>query len=76
MAEGAGRARLLLEAAQAVGARGHVVVEDLEGDVTAEARIAGSIHLAHASRAQRSQDLVGPELLARGEAHALSLQPL
>ena len=62
MVEGAGRARLLLEAPQAVRhrceKRGR---QDLDRDLAAQARVAGAVDLAHAARAEGGEDLVGPE---------------
>jgi hypothetical protein len=58
--------RLLREAALTIGITGSVPVQDLDRDLAGEARIAGAVDLAHPSRAERREDLVG--------AHAGSLQ--
>ncbi len=50
-----------LEALEAGGIGGHVGVEDLEGDVTIEARVAGAVHLAHSAFAQLVEDAIGSE---------------
>ena len=39
----------------------------LDGHLAAEARVAGAIDLAHASRAEQGDDLVGPQPRARGQ---------
>ena len=41
----------------------------LDRDVATEPRVAGTIHLAHAARAERRDDLVGAEANARGQGH-------
>ena len=43
--------------------------QDLDGDVAAEARIARSIHLAHAAGAEQRDDFVCAEARASGERH-------
>ena len=59
--EGGDGAGLELEALEAVGVGGDVVVEDLEGDVAAEAGVAGAVDLAHAAGPEQLDDLVRPE---------------
>ncbi|MCG3159451.1 MAG: hypothetical protein JMDDDDMK_00440 [Acidobacteria bacterium] len=53
-----GRARLLLEAAQAVGVFGELGRQGLDGDLTIQSRVAGFVDFAHATCAQRSDDFV------------------
>ena len=60
-----GEAGLLLEAVEAIGIRREDTGQDLDRDVTPEPRIACPVHLAHAARAERGHDLVGPEASAR-----------
>jgi membrane-associated PAP2 superfamily phosphatase len=43
--------------------------QDLEGDVTAETRVAGAVDLAHAAGAERPGDFVWPETGAGLQAH-------
>ena len=68
VAQRADRARLLLEAAQAVGVRGERR-QDLEGDLATEPRVARAVDLAHAARAEGAEDFVGAEPGARGQGH-------
>jgi hypothetical protein len=68
MAEGAGGPRLQLEAAQALGVRAEAIEQDLDRDLTAEAGIAGAVDLAHASRAEGTENLVRSEACSRGQA--------
>jgi len=53
-----GDARFLLESREAVGIRGEAGVDDLEGDVAPEPRVARPPHLTHATRAEERDDLV------------------
>ena len=43
--------------------------QDLDGDVAAQPRIVGSIHLAHAAGAEQGHDFVCAEARASGERH-------
>ena len=61
MVEAGHGARLVFETRQAFGVGGHVGRQHLERDVTSEAAVAGAVHLAHAARAERGDDLVFPE---------------
>lgn len=54
------RARLLLETPQAVHVLGQGRGEDLDRDLAPEPRIFGAIYFAHAARADRRDNLVGP----------------
>jgi hypothetical protein len=55
-------ARLAREAGAALRVGGQVQRQDLQRDVAPQLRIARAIHLAHATRAERCEDAVGPEL--------------
>ena len=59
-------ARFLFEAAEPLGVRTKSSGQDLDGDVAAEARIVGSIHLTHAAGAEQRHDFVGAEARAGG----------
>lgn len=50
-----------LEAGQPFGVIGEQLREDLHGDLTPEARVAGAVHLPHAARAKRCDNLVRPK---------------
>ena len=60
-----GRAGLLLEAVEAIDIGREDTGQDLDRHVTPEPRIARPVYLAHAARAERGHDLVGPEASAR-----------
>ena len=70
MVQRRGGARLLLEALAALGVGRELRREDLDRDVAAEAGVAGAIDLSHPARADRREDLEGPELGAGGECHS------
>ena len=53
--------RFPFEARPPVGVRGEEGREDLDRDVTAEARVPRAIHLAHTTRADEVQDLIRPQ---------------
>ena len=59
--ERGGGARFQLEAVEALRIGREARRQHLDGDVAAEARIAGPIDLAHAAGAEQRDDLVGPE---------------
>ena len=61
MVEAGHGARLVFETCQAFGVRGHAGRQHLERDVTSEPAIARPVHLAHAARAERGDDLVFTE---------------
>ena len=65
VAQCCGRAGLLLEAVEAIDMGRKDAGQDLDRYVTPEPRIARPVHLAHAARAERGHDLVGPEASAR-----------
>ncbi len=62
-------ARFALQAGESLGRGGEVRGQELERHVPAEPRVAGAIDLAHATRAQGDEDLVGAETGARCERH-------
>ena len=64
-----GGARFPLEARESLGIARERARQDLDGDVSAEARIAGLVDLAHAAGAQRRQDLVRAESGSRRKPH-------
>ncbi len=57
--QSSGSSCLLLEAGEALGARGELGGQHLDGHLAAQARVLGEIHLAHAARAEQLGDLVG-----------------
>jgi hypothetical protein len=59
--EGAGEAGFLLEAVEALGSVADLARQDLDGDVAAEAGVAGSVDLAHPAGPDRAQHLVRPQ---------------
>lgn len=61
MVERGHSARLLFEAAQAVGFEGKKLRENLQRDLALEARISGAIHFPHAAGAKRGLNLIGAE---------------
>ena len=69
MVERGGGARLLLEAAQAIGVGGERGGQDLDRHVAPEPRIARAIDLAHAAGAERRDDLVRAEADTRSQGH-------
>jgi hypothetical protein len=64
-----GRSRLLLEAMAAVRVVRTPRREHLDGDDAVETRITGLVHLAHATGADRGEDLVRSETRARRKGH-------
>ena len=69
MIERGGRARLLLEAGDAVGIGGDDLGQNLDGDIAMQAAVAGSVDLAHSANAENTQDRVRAQLRARGNGH-------
>ena len=63
------RARLALEARERLGVGRNPLRQHLERDVARQPRVARAVDLAHSSRAERSQDLVGTDARTRREAH-------
>ena len=64
MAEHAGGARFDLEPAHQIAVARQRLGQHLQGDVAAQARVAGAVDHAHRSRAELTDDLVGSETLA------------
>ena len=60
------RTRLALEAREPIGVALGLGGEHLDGDLAAEARVAGAIDLAHPAAANRADDFVGSETCADG----------
>ena len=56
---------LLLKTAQPVGVQRKRLRQHLDRNFTLETGVAGAIHLAHASRAQRRDNFIGTESRAR-----------
>ena len=67
MIEARDRARLALQSRAELRVRGELGGEDFHRDVAPEARVDGAIDLAHATRADRADDLVRTELCVRRE---------
>ena len=67
--EGGGRLRLLDKAATAVRVGHPVSGQHLDGHFTAQARVAGPIHLAHAPRADEGEDFVRAKARTRLQGH-------
>src|SRR5262249_15633585 len=57
------------EALERLGVRSEVLGQDFHSDVTAEARVAGAVNLAHAAFAERGPDLVGTKLGTGCQCH-------
>jgi hypothetical protein len=55
------RACFLLEAPEPLAVTGECGGQDFDGDVAAEARIVGAIHVAHAARRDGRDDFIGSE---------------
>jgi hypothetical protein len=70
--EGGDGSRLVLEALQAVGARLIAGADDLDRDVAPQARIAGTVDLPHAPRAEELDELIRTELSPGGQRHCPS----
>ena len=51
---------------------GELLFGDFDGDRAVETRVAGAIHLAHASGAEQPEDLVWSEARSRSQRHRLS----
>ena len=58
------RARFALEACERVRVGGESTRQNLDGDVAAEPRVVGSVHLSHAAGANRRDNLVRAEARA------------
>ena len=64
---------LALEAGQPIRVPRERERQHLERDVPVETRVAGTVDLAHATRPQRRDDLVGTETGTRGQRHELAI---
>ena len=69
MIQSGDRPGLTIQSLTMFGFRRERCREDLDGDDPIQARILGSIHLAHATGAERRQYLVGSEIAARSDCH-------
>src|SRR5207244_4509099 len=69
MAQRRGGSGFLLEALAAVGVRGELAGQHLDGDLAAQPRIPCAVDLSHASGAQRREDLEGPKPGTRRQRH-------
>jgi hypothetical protein len=67
------RARFLFETPQSVGIMCQCLWQHFDRDITPEPRVAGAVHLAHAARAQWSEDFIWPEFGASGECHSVGV---
>ncbi len=63
------RLGLPFEARERVSVGGEPGGQDLDGHLAREARVPRPVNLAHASRAERRKDLVGPETSPGGKNH-------
>ena len=59
-----------LEAGAELSAGHQLSVQNFDGNRAIQARVAGAIHFAHATRAERRLDFVGAKSSARGQSHA------
>ena len=69
MVERGGGARFLFETGQSIGVCPDVGGQNLDRHLTAQSRVAGTIHFAHPTGAERSDHLIGAEPLACRERH-------
>src|SRR5690242_16552305 len=68
--ESASGPRFLFKPAQAVGIAAEGARQDLDGNVPAQSRVAGPIHLTHAALTKWGDDLVGAEFGAGNKGHS------
>ena len=61
--------RLALEAREPIGIEDESFGQDFQRDVAIESGVSRSIDLAHATRAERGNDLVRPESSAGSKGH-------
>ena len=61
------RLGLALETSEPAGVVGSALRQDLDRHLAIEPRVSGAIHLAHATSAERREDLVGGEPRTRSE---------
>src|SRR5260370_27872212 len=69
MVQRRGGAGVLVESLPALGVTGDRGGKDLQSEVAIEPGVASPPHLAHSSRSERREDLVGAEARAGGERH-------
>ena len=69
MAERGQRLCFALQPGQPIGIVEEGRGERFNGHVAVQARVAGAVDLAHASGAERADDLVGAEACSSGEGH-------
>jgi hypothetical protein len=69
MIEGSEHLGFALETRQTIGIRGVRRRQEFQRHVTLEARIAGTIDLAHSARAECGEDFVRPYAIAWVEGH-------
>jgi hypothetical protein len=62
------------EACPAVGVLRQRIGEQLDGDFAPEVAIACAVHLAHAARSERPDDLEWPEFCTLGQRHGSSCE--
>ncbi len=67
--ERSGCPRFLLETSQSIGVRCQLFRQHFDCNFAVEGLVASAIHLAHAARAQRRDDLIGPKFCTRSEDH-------
>ena len=70
MVERGDGARLLLEAAHAIGIVGNGLGKDLDGDRAIQAGIASAIHLAHSALADMALNFIRTEFFACRNWHS------
>ena len=68
--QGCSGAGFLLEPAKSLGIVGKCRRQHLDGDVAAEARITGAVHLAHPAGAEQGDDFIGAKVGAGRERHS------
>ena len=69
MVQRGNRLRFGREPAKALGIGGNRRVQDLDGDIAVEPRIAGAVDLAHPAGADEPDDLVRTETVTRLQRH-------
>ncbi len=65
MIESTGGSRLLLEPAAAIGVLRERCREDFDRNVASQLLVASAVHLAHAPRAERSEDFESSKPIAK-----------
>ncbi len=71
MRESGDRARLPLEPLQRDGVARQVVGQDLDGHLATKPYVSRAVDLPHASRAERRENLVGPQASTRRLCHGV-----